>query len=92
MMTITLLMAGAGLAAAMGLYDAWTNKRGVMGWIVSIIVSVVGGVFVGALLPQLIILGLKPSDSIVLWVGLASVLAGVLAGSSLALWVVNRFR
>lgn len=92
MMTLTLLLAGAGLAAAMGLYDAWTNKRGVMGWIVSIIVSVVAGVFVGVLLPQLVILGLRPGDSIILWVGLTSVVIGVLAGSSLALWLVNRFR
>lgn len=92
MMTITLLLAGAGLAAAVGLYDAWTNKRGVLGWLVSIVASVAGGVFVGAALPQAIIMGLRPSDNILLWVGLGGVLAGVLIGSTIALWIVNRFR
>lgn len=92
MMTITLMLAGAALAAAMGLYDAFSNKRGVMGWIVSIVASVAGGVLVGAALPQIVILALKPDGALALYVGLASVLAGVLVGSSLALWIVNKFR
>lgn len=92
MMTITLMLAGAALAAAVGLYDAYSHRRGVMGWIVSIVASVVGGVLAGATLPQLVILALKPDGPAALYIGLASVLAGVLIGSSVALWVVNRFR
>jgi len=94
MMTITLLLAGAALAAAMGLYDAWSNKRSLLGWIVSILASVVGGVFVGGLLPQVLILtlGNNLSKDAALYVGLGAVLAGVLIGSSVALRIVNRFQ
>ena len=42
MMTIVFLA-----VVALGLYDAWSQKRGVLGWIVSIVASVVGG-FLGA--------------------------------------------
>ena len=28
---------------ALGLYEAWSQKRGVLGWIVSVVASVVGG-------------------------------------------------
>lgn len=92
MMTITSMLAGAAFAAALGLYDAWSNKRGALGWIVSIIASVVGGVVVGAALPQIAILALKPDRPAALYIGLAGVVAGVLVGSSVALSVVNRFR
>ncbi|MBX9845661.1 MAG: hypothetical protein K2Z80_28035 [Xanthobacteraceae bacterium] len=96
MMTITLLLAGAALAAAMGLYDAYANKRGVFGWIVSIAASVVGGVTVGMMLPMLAMTAWNPPKStdptLIMVVGLASVLVGVIAGSSIALWIVNRFR
>lgn len=92
MMTITLLLAGAALAAAVGLYEAFKHKRGVMGWIVSIVASVVGGVLVGAALPQLVILALRPDGPAALYFGLAGVVAGVLVGSSAALSIVNRFR
>lgn len=92
MMTITLLLAGAALAAAVGLYDAFSNRRSLLGWLVSIIASVAGGVFVGALLPQVVIplLGNLGRDA-ALYIGLSSVLAGVLVGSSIALRIVNRF-
>ncbi len=32
---------------ALGLYEAWSQKRGVLGWVVSIVAAVVGG-FLGA--------------------------------------------
>lgn len=92
MMIITLLLAGAALAAGLGVYDAWTHKRGVMGWVVSLVASVVGGVLVGAILPQVAIFALRPDGHAALYIGLAGVAIGVLAGSSLALWLVNRFR
>ena len=34
-------------ALAVGIHEAWSNKRGVLGWIVSIVVALVGA-FVGA--------------------------------------------
>ena len=30
---------------ALGLYEAWSQKRGVLGWLVSIVASVIGGFF-----------------------------------------------
>ncbi len=96
MMTITLLICGAALAAAMGLFDAYRHKRGAMGWIVSIAASLVGGVAVGMMLPMLAMTAWNPPKSadptLIMVVGLASVLVGVIAGSSIALWIVNRFR
>ncbi len=44
-MTFALLFLIAALAV--GLYDAWSARRGVLGWIVSILVAVIGG-FIGA--------------------------------------------
>lgn len=93
MMTITLLLGGAGFAAAMGIYDAYSNKRGAMDWIVSIIALVIGGVVVGAILPQLFISIIAPSSNQVAgYIGLTSVAVGVIAGGWIALWLVNRFQ
>ncbi len=44
-MTLALVLLGA--AVAIGIHEAWTNKRGVLGWIVSIVVSLAGA-FVAA--------------------------------------------
>jgi hypothetical protein len=44
-MTLALLFLVAALAV--GLYEAWSKALGVLGWIVSIVVAVVGG-FLGA--------------------------------------------
>jgi hypothetical protein len=94
MMTITLLLAGAGLAAAMGLYEAYSKKRGIFGWIVSIVASIVGGIALGMTL-GMTVAGLAPatvSKEANLYVSLSGVLVGLVAGSAVALWLVNRFR
>ena len=39
-MTLALVFFTAALAV--GIHDAWTNNRGVLGWIVSIVTAVVG--------------------------------------------------
>ncbi len=39
---------------ALGLYEAWSQKRGVLGWLVSIVASVVGG-FLGAAVASVIL-------------------------------------
>ena len=40
-MTLAIVFLGATLAV--GIHEAWTNRRGVLGWIVSIVVAFVGG-------------------------------------------------
>ena len=44
---MTLAVVFLGAALAVGIHEAWSNKRGVLGWMVSIVVSLVGA-FVGA--------------------------------------------
>ena len=100
-MTLALLFLVAALAV--GLNEAWSEKRGVLGWIVSIVVSVVGGFFLGAgafgsmvLEPMLRLL--QPEGSLVatggplLYVSLAGMMILTLLGSWIALQIVNRFR
>lgn len=41
-MTLALVFLAAALAV--GIHEAWTNKRSVLGWIVSVVTAVVGGV------------------------------------------------
>ena len=98
-MTLALLFLVAALAV--GLYEAWSKKRGVLGWIVSIVASVVGG-FLGAgfgsmvLEPMLALL--QPEGSLVatrhplLYVSLAGMMILTLLGSWIALCFVNRLR
>ena len=40
---ITLAVVFLAATLAVGIHEAWTNKRGVLGWIVNIVVSFVGG-------------------------------------------------
>ena len=51
-MTIVLVFFIAALAV--GIREAWLNKRGVLGWIVSIVASLVGGL-VGASLGSIVL-------------------------------------
>jgi uncharacterized membrane protein YeaQ/YmgE (transglycosylase-associated protein family) len=78
-------------ALAVGLIDAWLKKRGVLGWIVSIVASVVGGIF-GAVItstvldsPKLLHLDGTPIFA-------ACLLTGLLLGSWILVRIVNRFR
>ena len=86
-------------ALAVGIHEAWTKKRGVLGWIVNIVVTFVG-VMVAAPIGGMV-LGLLLSDgsrSLAASGGLRFSLA--LAGGMLmtllgawgALWIVNRWR
>lgn len=91
------------LAAAcmVGVHDAWTNKRSVLGWIGSIVAALVGG-FVGAaasgtLIEPLLILvpmerSLMASGHPMLYVGLALTMLITLLGAWLALQILNRMR
>ena len=49
-------------ALALGIHEAWTQKRGVLGWIVNIVVSLVGA-FVAAPLGGMVIVMLLSDGS-----------------------------
>lgn len=88
-------------ALIVGLYDAWSNKRGVLGWIVSIIVAVVGG-FLGAaaasVVLESVLTHLQPEGPLMqtggplLYVSVNGQMLFTLAGAWLALALVNRLR
>ena len=86
-------------ALAVGIHEAWTKKRGVLGWIVNIVVSFVGslvaapigGMVIGILLSDgsrsLAATG-GPRFSLALAGGMLVTLLGAWG----ALWLVNRWR
>jgi len=84
-----------------GLHEAWSNKRGVLGWIVSIVCSVIGGflavtfggLVMEAILPLLELNGsLATSQHPMRYVLSAGMMVLTLLGSWTALQIVNRFR
>ena len=94
-------------ALAVGIHEAWTNKRGVPGWIVNIPVSLVGGFLaaeVGNLIFPLILMlanilgllnlggSLAATGGLLLYVSLAALMLLMLLGSWIALQFVNRWR
>lgn len=98
---MTIAMVIFATALAVGIRDAWLNKRGVLGWIVSIIVSFVG-MFVAAQIGGMIfviiqgLLGiggaLAQSKHPLLYVSLAGMVLISMLGSWLALRIVDRMR
>ncbi|KAB2878072.1 MAG: hypothetical protein F9K38_11795 [Pseudorhodoplanes sp.] len=99
-LTIGLVFIAAALAV--GIHEAWTNKRGVLGWVVNIVVSFVGAL-VGAQAGGFVIvmlLGLTGTmDGSIAKTGgfapsfaLAGGMLATLAGAWGALWIVNRWR
>ena len=100
--SLTVGFAYIAAALAVGIHEAWTKKRGVLGWIVNIVVSIVG-VFVGAQLGGfllVIILGLvanvdgslAKTGGLVMSVALAGGMLFSLLGAWGALQIVNRWR
>lgn len=98
-MTIALVVFIAALAV--GIREAWVNKRGVLGWIVSIVTSLVGA-YVAAEIGELLfvaMLALIPFETPLaqtqhplLYVSLAAMTLFMLLGSWTALRIVNRMR
>jgi hypothetical protein len=89
-------------ALAVGIHEAWTKKRGVLGWVVNIVVSFVG-VFLAAQLGGMVIVmllspfmdgssSLAKAGGLVMSVALASGMLVSLLGAWGALWIVNRWR
>jgi hypothetical protein len=89
-------------ALAVAIHEAWTKKRGVLGWIVNIVVAFVG-VFLaappgGMVVVMILSLFMDVSGSLAATggpaasVGLAGMMVVTLLGSWGALWIVNRWR
>jgi hypothetical protein len=86
-------------ALAVGIHEAWTKKRGVLGWIVNIVVSFVGA-FVAAPIGGMAIAILLSDGSRSLAatggprysLALAGGMLVTLLGAWGALWIVNRWR
>jgi len=89
-----------------GLYEAWLNKRGVLGWIVNIFASVIGGLIVGMvaatamdiILPLFILPFVQFEGSLassrhpLLYILEAGMTIVIVLGSWFTLQIVNRFR
>ena len=104
-MMLALVFLGA--AMAVGIHEAWTKKRGVFGWIVSIVVALAGA-FLAAELSDLVIVpilmllstlkllnlegSLAATGGPLLYAGLAGMMLYTLLGSWIALQIVNRWR
>ena len=89
-------------APAVGIHEAWTKKRGVLGWIVNIVVSFVGafvfapigGMLIGLVLSPFIngAQSLAAAGGFVMYVALAGMTIVTLLGAWGGLWIVNRWR
>lgn len=99
-MTMALVFFTAALV--FGIFEAWSNKRGVFGFIVSIAAAIVGGVVAAMLggmamdviLPHLNSLqgSLAATRHPMLYITSAGMMILTLLGSWIALWIVNRLR
>ena len=88
-------------ALVVGIHEAWTKKRGVLGWIVNIVVSFVGVFLAAQLGGMVIVLLLSPfmdgsslakTGGLVMSVALAAGMLVSLLGAWGALAIVNRWR
>ncbi|MCK1346322.1 hypothetical protein IVB25_20110 [Bradyrhizobium sp. 193] len=86
---------------AVAIYEAWSNERGAIGWIVNLLASAVGGLVavaligmaVEAMLPYLHLEGsLASSQHPLKYVLVAAIAICMVLGSWLPLLAVNRFR
>jgi hypothetical protein len=89
-------------ALAVGLHEAWTKHRGVLGWIVNVVVSFVGAL-VGAQAGGLVLVmligavmdvngSLARTGGLAMSAALAGGMLATLLGAWAALWIVNRWR
>jgi hypothetical protein len=88
-------------APAVGIHEAWTKKRGVLGWIVNVVVSFVGAFLFAPLGGMVVAMMLSPfmdrpslaaTGGPVMYVALAGMMLVTLLGTWGALWIVNRWR
>lgn len=89
-------------APAVGVHEAWTMKRNVLGWIVNIIVCLAGAFFVAPAGGMISVLVLSPfmdgagsiadAGGAVMIVALAGMMVITLLGAWGSLWILNRWR
>lgn len=88
-------------APAVGIHEAWTKRRGVLGWIVNIVVSLVGPVLFAPIGGLVVVLILSPfmdrsslaaTGGAVMYFAAAGVMLVTLLSAWCALWIVNRLR
>ena len=98
-MTLALVFLIAALAV--GIHDAWSKQRGVLGWIVSIVVALVGGLVgasLGSMVMETILMQTNLEGSLaetrhpLLYVSLVGMMLFALLGSWIALRIVDRMR
>ncbi len=102
---MTLAVVFVAAALAVGVHEAWTNKRGVLGWIVSIATAFAGFLVAGLLGGTImdLVMGmaamyfnldgsLAETRHPLLYVASAAMMLFILLGSWLALRFVNRWR
>ena len=102
-MTLAMVFLAAALAA--GIYEAWSMRRGVLGWIVSILTALAGAIvaglaggtlmdlFMGLIAPLIDLQGsLAATRHPLLYITSAAMMLFILLGSWLALRLVNRWR
>lgn len=86
---------------AVGIHEAWTHGRGVLGWIASLLAALVGGFAAAALggmllekvLPLLKLDGpLASSQHPMRYLSTAGMMLVTLMGAWASLWILNRFR
>ena len=100
--SLVIAMAFFVAALTIAVYEAWEKKRGVVGWIVNIVVAFVGAFLAaqlgGAIVAILVLsvvsggTSLAAAGSTAMGVALTLMMAVTLLGSWGALWVVNRWR
>jgi hypothetical protein len=98
---MVIAMVAFAVSLAVAIHEAWTKKRGVLGWIVNVVVTFVG-VFVAAPLGGMVVVlilspfmdgpSLAASGGAVAGAGLVGMMLVTLLGSWGALWIVNRWR
>lgn len=102
-MTLAMVFLAAALAA--GIYEAWSMRRGVLGWIVSILTALAGAIvaglaggtlmdlFMGLIAPLIDLQGsLAATRHPLLYITSAAMMLFILLGAWLALRLVNRMR
>lgn len=89
-------------APAVGVREAWTNNRGVLGWIVNVVVAVLGAFVIAPLGGLITVMALGPfmngggpiaaAGGLVMSAALVCMMVVTLLGAWSALWIVNRWR
>jgi hypothetical protein len=98
---LTLALAFLVAALAVGIHEAWSRKRGALGFVVSIVASLAGAFLaasLGGMVMEPVLMHLNLEEPLaatrhpLVYVSFAGMMLLTLLGSWIALWIVNRFR